>query len=46
MLGQVVIQKSSESNSDTINMSNLNKGVYLVKVLSDNGANIIRLINH
>ncbi|MFL2621536.1 MAG: T9SS type A sorting domain-containing protein [Flavobacteriaceae bacterium] len=46
MLGQVVIQKSSESNSDSINMSNLQKGVYLVKVLSDNGANIIRLINH
>jgi len=46
MLGQVVIQKSSESNSDTINMSNLDKGVYLVKVLSDNGANIIRLINN
>ena len=46
MLGQVVTQKSSNSNSDSINMSSFGKGVYLVKVLSENGANTIRFINN
>jgi hypothetical protein len=46
MLGQVVTQKSSNSNSDTINMSSFGKGVYVVKVFSDNGSKTIRLINN
>lgn len=46
MLGQVVTQKSSNSNSDTINMSSFGKGVYIVKVFSENGSNTIRLINN
>ena len=46
MLGQVVTQKSSNRNSETINMSSFGKGVYIVKVFSENGSNTIRLINN
>ena len=46
VLGQVVTQKSSNRNSETINMSSFGKGVYIVKVFSENGSNTIRLINN
>lgn len=44
MLGQVVYQDKLFSNKQLIDLSNLNEGVYILNILSDNQNKAIRLI--
>jgi len=43
-LGQTVVSLSSISNTATVNVSNLNNGVYFVRVGFENGGNVRKLV--
>ena len=43
-LGQTVVSQSSVGNTATINVSNLNNGVYFVRVVFEDGGSVKKLV--
>ena len=43
-LGQTVVSQSAEGNTATINVSNLNNGIYFVRVGFENGGSVKKLV--
>ena len=43
-LGQAVVSQSAEGNTATINISNLNNGVYFVRVVFEDGGSVKKLV--